>query len=110
MRTYSEDFEGLALLTMKIRTTGFKGGDAGHGGFAELIFMDRGSTAMELNYKTDEGRIEGGIWLEDVCIRFCGDAEIQHLRDSLLSAACHLDRMLRDDGQQDNPTDPEESS
>lgn len=78
------------ILKVVISTTGTRGGDAGHGGYACLEFFDEASTSMSV--ETDKTPTE---FVEHIKLSFCGDTEIETFRDALLFAAQQLDRMLR---------------
>lgn len=74
-------FADACILGVEVRTNGFQGGDAGHGGETHITFRDESSTAMDL-IDVKEGTFT---------IRFRGDAELR-----VLARAIHyLDGKLK---------------
>jgi hypothetical protein len=71
-RKIYEEFVSANIIGVTLEHNGFKGGDAGHGGFVKLTIKDLASTCMELNGKECE-KFE---------LAFYGDTE----RDTFLSA------------------------
>lgn len=65
------------IMALEVGTTGFKGGDAGHGGRTFIAFKDLGGTSMNANVKQDR------FGCEEIEIEFGGDSELQTLIDSL---------------------------
>lgn len=96
-RKLTKTFISANLLTLEVNHNGYKGGDAGHGGFVKLKFRNSGSTAMEVNVKSGREDItftqtgKGGWnpkcevdfkFPEEVILNFMGDCE----RDTLIEA------------------------
>lgn len=74
-------FIDACILGVNLTTSGFQGGDAGHGGETRITFKDESSTAMDL-VDVKEG---------EFTFRFRGDAELR-----VLARAIHfLDRKLQ---------------
>jgi hypothetical protein len=46
-----QEFSSANIIGVTLEHNGFKGGDAGHGGFVKLIIKDLASTSMEVNGK-----------------------------------------------------------
>ena len=44
-----KEFTSANIIGVTLEHNGFKGGDAGHGGFVKLIIEDLASTSMEVN-------------------------------------------------------------
>ena len=80
------------ILGVRVGTTGFCGGDAGHGG----------RTVFELNDLTDGGDIDFEV-LDDGAKFRCelrGDAELRTFRDALAFALATLDAKIAEDALQ----------
>lgn len=73
-------FTDACVLEVIVETTGFCGGDTGHGGRTTVSLVDHSSTDMERSF-VEEGRVE---------IRMGGDAELRSLIRGLRFAADSL--------------------
>lgn len=71
-RKIYQEFSSANIIGVTLEHNGYKGGDAGHGGFVKIGIENLGNTCMEVNGK-ESNKIE-------ICFR--GDTE----RDTLLSA------------------------
>ena len=69
-------FVGACLMTVTVKTTGFCGGDSGHGGRSEIVLSDDGGFNLD---GSDHGSGQ-------VVIRCGGDAELEMLSDALVFA------------------------
>jgi hypothetical protein len=72
-RKIYHEFTSANILGVSVEHNGYKGGDAGHGGYVKIKFKDLASTAMELN----------GEDVEEFEIVFRGDTERATLTDAL---------------------------
>jgi hypothetical protein len=68
-----ETFCECCILDATIEHNGHQGGDAGHGGYVELVLKDLGGCAMEINGKR----------MHEIVLRFSGDSEGDVLTDAL---------------------------
>lgn len=77
--TARKEFVDFAQFAVETRTTGPRGGDAGHGSRVELTFENLGATAWEVEVD--------GVLIADhprsVTLRFGGDSEGANLVDGL---------------------------
>lgn len=81
-REIYKEFASANTIGVRLQHNGFKGGDAGHGGFVRITIKDIASTVMFVN-----GQESNEFQLE-----FCGDAE----RETLLSALKMIVKELED--------------
>jgi hypothetical protein len=88
-RKITKEFIICNQLSATVEHNGYKGGDAGHGGYVEITFQDMGGTAMELKYEAEnyEGLKINKVNVHEtdlnkVTLRFMGDSE----RDTLVSS------------------------
>lgn len=72
VETWKAEFWNANILEAEVGTTGFKGGDTGHGGRTYFRLKDLGSTDIIARCSEDEVEIEFG-----------GDAELQTFVQSL---------------------------
>ena len=66
------------------------GGDAGHGGFAELVFSHNGCASWEVEVKEDGYGVHRATsfdYVEKLRFRVGGDCEVSELADVLSQAA-----------------------
>jgi len=68
LRAVAREFTDACILRATVGTTGYRGGDSGHGGRTEIVFEDVGGTDMELSRIGPDG---------SVTISFGGDAELR---------------------------------
>jgi hypothetical protein len=71
-RKIYQEFSSANIIGVTLEHNGFKGGDAGHGGYVKVVIEDLGSTCMELN----------GVECQKIDLVFRGDTE----RETFLSA------------------------
>ena len=71
-----KDFIGACMLRVKVKTTGYCGGDSGHGGRSEVVLQNLGS--FYFNGSDNE--------TDEIVIRCGGDAELEMLSDALVFA------------------------
>lgn len=88
--TERAEFTNASLFAAEIGTTGYRGGDAGHGSRAILIFENLGATSWEVEVS---GR-HGATHPDRVTLRFGGDAEVANLADALDFVAARLREQL----------------
>lgn len=69
-------FVGACMLRVTVKTTGFCGGDSGHGGRSEIVLND------EAGFNFDRSDNESGR----IVIRCGGDAELEMLSQALVFA------------------------
>jgi hypothetical protein len=82
-------FQDANILRITVATTGFCGGDTGHGGRTVITIEDLGSTDIDASFEdTDTGRR-----LE---IRLGGDAELRTIILALRFAADALDSLTKE--------------
>lgn len=91
-------FEDACILRATVSTTGYCGGDSGHGGRTEIVLDDLGSTEIQASFM-EELSIRPGEYVDRrITISLGGDAElrviIQALRFSAeaLEALCTVSR------------------
>jgi hypothetical protein len=77
-----QEFASANVLGVELEHNGFKGGDAGHGGFVKITLENLASTAMELNGK-EADKVE---------LVFMGDSE----RCTIISAFKMIVKELED--------------
>ena len=80
-KTEKKEFIRENILFVEVGTTGYRGGDTGHGGRTYLKLQDMSSTDMRV-------RIDGENWVHMMSshpleIAFGGDAELDTLIDAL---------------------------
>jgi hypothetical protein len=88
-----KEFSSVCNSLVQVKTTGYAGGDSGHGGFAEFTFapMESFNACVELPGE------KGGHFFEcsTVKIRVGGDAEIEQFIDALRFAASKLEMLTK---------------
>jgi len=87
----SEDISDACMSSVTVETTGFQGGDGGHGGYASLTLKNEGGTCMEAVVDGHAFDVTSAI-----TIKLLGDAEIRTLQTALLFAASALDDLLEE--------------
>lgn len=85
--TAEKEFVDCNILGVSVETTGYCGGDGGHGGRHVLRLEDLSSTSMEM---VETGAYGAGHTIELV---FCGDSELKTLIDGLRWAADALEQL-----------------
>lgn len=92
------EFVGACVMSVRVRSTGLCGGDAGHGGHTSVEFKDEGSACLGVDVDMGD---DGGFSVPPDCcgysvkIRVKGDAEAAMLADAMEFAARELREMLR---------------
>lgn len=74
VKTEYAEWRSCCHFDARLKTTGPCGGDAGHGGYTEVSFQDRGGTCMEAG--ANGGPVRP---VANVTLRFRGDDEMQGL-------------------------------
>jgi hypothetical protein len=92
-RCSSASFTDACHLGVSIETTGFCGGDAGHGGRTSVVFRNEGAMAMEGMVSGQQGGSHAEHEAEEVVLTVAGDAELAVLIDGLRWAADELARL-----------------
>jgi hypothetical protein len=85
VRTESKEFTVVCILRATVLTTGYCGGDSGHGGRTEIVVEDLGSTDIEASFSEAGGK--------RVTLRLGGDAELRVIIDSLRFVAEMLENL-----------------
>ena len=83
----SDSFVGICNFGVSVGSTGYKGGDAGHGGKTFVTFQDLGSVSMMVSVDNSEYLRDA----EKITIAFEGDAELTNLINSLRFALDQLE-------------------
>ncbi len=79
-------FTDANILRVDVSTTGWMGGDAGHGGVTTVKLTDEASTAWKVSVERDSTDDGMTITTDDprsITITVQGDAELRTLADSL---------------------------
>lgn len=74
--TAERSFVGACMMTVSVKTTGYCGGDSGHGGRSEIVLSNDGGFNLD---GSDHGSGQ-------IAIRCGGDAELEMLSDALVFA------------------------
>ena len=75
------------ILKVKVGTTGYCGGDAGHGCHSFIMLTNRSSTDWKATVKSDPG---GDV--QSIRIDLFGDSELETIIEALRFAADNLER------------------
>lgn len=91
VNTYQREIINCNILEVEAGTTGYRGGDAGHGGRTYFRIRDLASTAME-------ARVEKSRWGDTECIEveLGGDAELETIITALQFIVRVLDEQRRE--------------
>lgn len=91
------NFFNANTMNAEIKTTGLCGGDAGHGGYAEVNIMDDGGTGWELSFcqSGDEGPGYQVSDLKKISLKFMGDSEIKMAIDVFRYLADELEETCK---------------
>ena len=84
------------ILEVTAATTGYRGGDAGHGCRTIVRIEDRGGTAIKARVIPESIRGNGGVELT-----LAGDCELLTLVDGLRFAADALEKLAEEDRSRD---------
>ena len=86
IETRKESMESCNILSVEVGTTGYMGGDTGHGGRTYFRISDDASTDMRCVVKTHDGKAHEFDGVADVAqieIMFGGDTELSTFIDAL---------------------------
>lgn len=89
--TYSREITSANVLEVEAGTTGYCGGDAGHGGRTYFRITDLGGTAMRVNQTTDR---YGDSGFE---VTLGGDCEL----DTMIMALKFITKVLEDEAKEE---------
>lgn len=84
--TLKKEICNINTLSVEVGTTGYKGGDTGHGGRTYLCIKDEDCTDIKAHISSVEGRLS-------VEMKLGGDAELNTLIDALEFASTTLRKM-----------------
>jgi len=79
-------FYSACILRATVSTTGYRGGDSGHGGRTEIVFEDLGGTDIEATFNENPEK--------RLTIRLGGDAELDVIIDALRFSADALELLI----------------
>lgn len=104
-RKVQQTFTSANLLDVEVIHNGYKGGDAGHGGFVSIKLSDAGSTTMDtvvlfnnmtnvqqIHHSSPEGEGFSIEQPDSITLTFRGDTE----RDTLIEALEFITRELKE--------------
>ncbi len=92
MRTSTREFSDACILRATVSTTGFCGGDGGHGGHTLIELEDLGSTDISCELSEAPSK---GVY-KKVAISLGGDAELRVIIKALRFAADSLEALSRE--------------
>ena len=107
VNTLCKGIVGCAMMTVETGTTGYAGGDTGHGGRTYLRLTDEGGTDMRCSVITSDGEMHeltGTGDVKQIEIAFGGDSEMENLIEALDFAAQTL-RNMKDSANKKNEAD-----
>jgi len=78
LTTWQRDITNANCLEVEVGTTGYQGGDTGHGGRTYLRIKDDGGTDMHVMTTNDDAE-----HTDEFAIEFGGDAELETLIEAL---------------------------
>ncbi len=78
VKTFIKDITDFNILTVEVGTTGYKGGDSGHGGRTFFSIQDNGGTNIEVRRTENVHGVCGGFEVE-----LGGDAELSTITQAL---------------------------
>ena len=90
LTTYTRDVVSANILEVEAGTTGFMGGDTGHGGRTYFRIQDEGSTDMKINTYVDRYGCRGF----EVCLG--GDCELE----TTIRALKFITKVLEEESQE----------
>ena len=93
MKTAQRTFTDFNILTCEIGTTGFMGGDAGHGGKTYVKITDDGATCWSITIIDDKGRKIVIDQPRSIIITVLGDAELRTLTECLQWAGKEMKKL-----------------
>jgi hypothetical protein len=77
------EFTSANILGVNVYSTGYRGGDSGHGGKTEITLTNVASTDMQVEITDESGKKISVEYLESVKLVFSGDTELDTLVASL---------------------------
>ena len=80
--TYKKEIVSANILEVEVGTTGYMGGDTGHGGRTFFRIKDLASTDMRLAFR-DNGKYFKSRYLNDLELTFGGDCELDTFCEAL---------------------------
>lgn len=83
-----KEIHNCNILKVRVGTTGYCGGDSGHGGRSFIEITDETSTCWEANLQYDPG---GDV--QSIRIDLFGDSELETIIEALRFAADNLERI-----------------
>ena len=90
LTTYTRDVVSANILEVEAGTTGFMGGDTGHGGRTYFRIQDEGSTDMKINTYVDRYGCRGFE------VFICGDCELE----TTIRALKFITKVLEEESQE----------
>lgn len=87
-------FVSANILKTGIESTGYQGGDAGHGGFTTITFKDEASTCMDI--EINGKKLQEKSLNNKIKITFRGDTEQNTLLQALKFLTIRLEEVLND--------------
>jgi hypothetical protein len=90
-----KEITGANMLRVKVGTTGYKGGDGGHGGVTYFELRDEGNTAIEAAVEKEGTAVK-------IILR--GDSELDTFIEALEFAASTLKKLARHGANSDLPS------
>lgn len=93
VETKKKMFTGCNMFEVEVGTTGYQGGDSGHGCRTFISFSDAGGTDMSVE-KIDEEYGNGSVILT-----FGGDSELSQLIKALKFVRKHLKKQIQKEGR-----------
>jgi len=94
-------FEDACILRATVATTGYQGGDAGHGGQTKIVLDDLGNTDIEASFVEEVIPTPGGDVLRRLAINLGGDAELRVIIKALRFSADALEALAK--GSENEP-------
>lgn len=89
----TQEFIHFSIFEVEVKTNGYHGGDAGHGGYLEVEFKDSAATSWECIVDNIKQK-EITEFPRSVKLIFRGDSEIQNFYESIKHIKEYLDKKL----------------
>ena len=86
---------GASHLKVSMESTGFQGGDAGHGGETTVVFQDLAATCWKAGVVADKTRYDFQDNLQKVALTFRGDEEMRNFYQAIVLIKGYLDEVLK---------------
>ena len=93
--TATRIFNDMCVLRATVSTTGYCGGDSGHGGHTEIVLDDLGGTDIQASFSADFDDTPRGDADRRVTIKLGGDAELRVIIQALRFSADALEALCR---------------